>query len=90
MPGAAGVSDAEISIWSRDATARLRIAARLAREIRDGKYSDWRPLPTGSDLAGEYDVSCSTANRAQQLLARRGLIRREGSSYFAVPSAPDG
>jgi hypothetical protein len=84
----AGVADAEIVLWSRDAAVRLRIAARLAREVTDGKYKDWRP--SGSDLADEYDVSPSTANRARHLLADRGLIRREGNSWFAAPGAASG
>jgi len=44
----------------------------------------------GSDLADEYDVSRSAANRAQKLLAGRGLIRQHGNSCFAVANASNG
>lgn len=89
-PDTGDVTDAEITVWSRAASARLRIAARLARDIRDGRYRDWRPLPSGAALAREYDVSSSTANRAQRLLAERGMIRREGNCYFAAPGEGHG
>lgn len=77
------LADEEISAWSQSTSVRLRIAARLAREIRDGKYDDWRPLPAAFYLAAEYDVSLRTACRAKALLAARGMISRHGPCHYA-------
>lgn len=89
-PEPSGVSDAEILTWAGDRSARLQIAARLARQIRDGSYPDWAQLPSGTALARQYDVSARTVNRAQRLLADRGLIRRAGSFYYVVTAPADG
>ncbi len=84
------MTDAEILTWSRAPGPRLRIAARLARQIRDGTYGEWSVLPFASALAGECDVSASTVRRAQRRLADRGLIKRAGIFYFVAPGAADG
>lgn len=87
MADTAGVTDAEILAWSCDTSPRLRIAARLAREVMDGKYGNWKLLPSASALADEYDVSPRTVDRAKHLLADRGLMRREGRYYYAMAGA---
>lgn len=61
-----------------------QIADDLQRRIEHGEFPVGSLLPPVRFLAGDYEVSTNTTNRAVQLLARRGYARVRYSSGVVV------
>ncbi|MEU1885331.1 winged helix-turn-helix domain-containing protein [Micromonospora rifamycinica] len=60
----------------------------LRARIKDGTYPPGSQLPAGRVLAGSYDVSHSTIQRAIATLREQGvLVGRPGRGVFVAESA---
>lgn len=67
----------------------LKLASRLEREIKEKKLKAGDPFFNAVDAARYLGVSLNVANRALQLLSKRGLLvrRQRTGSFIANPNA---
>ena len=73
---------------SAPVAAYERIAAELARHLRQGRFSETR-LPSEARLAAEYGVSRNTVRRAYKELVDAGLVVvKQGVGAFVAPGRP--
>jgi GntR family transcriptional regulator len=65
-----------------------QLVERLLPWIQSGELTSGQPLPTEARLMREHGVSRTTARRALDELAERGLVRREvgRGTFVAIPS----
>ncbi|ADU06427.1 transcriptional regulator, GntR family [Micromonospora sp. L5] len=56
----------------------VQLADLIAKQIETGKLAPRRPIPSESQLRGEYGVGRGTVRQAVALLRERGLV-------FTVP-----
>ena len=66
---------------------RLQLAALVREKIRSGALPAGSLTPSGPALADEYGVSRYTADRALDLLAAEGLVRRVAGQGTIVVGA---
>jgi len=70
---------------SRQDTLTRSVAARLRKDVTDGKWSPDQPLPSERALAEAFSMSRVTARRCLQMLCREGiLVARPGRGYFPL------
>ena len=69
-------------------TLHRELVEPLLRRIQSGELTPGRQLPTEAQLMREHGVSRTTARRALDELAERGLVRREAGrgTFVATPS----
>jgi DNA-binding GntR family transcriptional regulator len=68
-----------------------RISADIRRQIRDGRLVPGELLPTRHKLAGRYDVSPGTIDRALLTLKVEGYVRgHQGRGNFVADAPPAG
>lgn len=58
---------------------KSKILLQLRTRIADGTYPAGAPLPTGYDLATEFEVGRTVIRKVLHALAAEGVLRREGS-----------
>jgi DNA-binding LacI/PurR family transcriptional regulator/DNA-binding transcriptional regulator YhcF (GntR family) len=76
---------------SREAPAIVELADRIAEDIRGQGLGAGDAYLTTSEAAARFRVSGTTANRALQLLAQRGLLdRRQRAGTFVADPARRG
>ena len=64
------------------------IFGKLQKDLRDGVYSQGRPLPSEGALMRKYKVSRITAVRAMNELVKKGLVyRKRGAGTFPTRMA---
>ncbi|MFI1090940.1 GntR family transcriptional regulator [Streptomyces sp. NPDC020917] len=62
-----------------------QIAAEIIRRIREGEYASGAKVPSVVQLADEFDVANSTAQRAMEAVRAEGLTRSEqGMGTFVL------
>lgn len=66
-----------------------QVAAVLARRIRDGQYEANRAIPSGAEIAQEFNVSRKTAGQAVALLKHDGLVVGVQGRGVFVADRPD-
>jgi DNA-binding LacI/PurR family transcriptional regulator len=67
-----------------------RFASRLRQEIKAGRYTTERPIPSERQLARKYGISRVTARRSlRQLCEERLLEAKPARGYFVVAGAAD-
>jgi hypothetical protein len=78
------ITDEEISEWqhSRSGTPGMVLAGYTAAAIRDGRYSGGELFPPGSQAYRE--VTRQTVDKAMQMLAERGMVRKSGNAWYPV------
>lgn len=90
MPGGAGTIPAmtagEIDLASV-VPRRVQLAALLRERIRSGALPPGAAVPSGPALADRYGISRYTADRALDLLASEGLVRRVAGVGTIVTAA---
>ena len=68
-----------------DPRAWIRVYETVRGRIADGTYPAGSPLPVGLDLAGEFDTSRDTVQKAVQRLEAEGLlVRYPGLGYYVA------
>ena len=74
-----------------DPRAYVRLAARLRREIAEGKLAPGMPTPSITTLTQEYGHARQTCAKALRTLEDEGLLTRiPGLGYYVTRSAgPD-
>lgn len=68
-----------IESWGNSASTSMHIAADVAIGIREGRI---KALPSTAQLAGEWDTSWRTVQRAKKLLRDSGIIKRDKAGYY--------
>ena len=69
----------------------MRLAARLRREIAEGKLTPGMPTPSITTLSQEYGHARQTCAKALRTLEDEGLLTRvPGLGYYVTgPPSPD-
>ncbi|MFA6960948.1 MAG: GntR family transcriptional regulator [Opitutaceae bacterium] len=77
-------------------TAPFKKVAQIHQELRElvvaGEWPVGVRLPTETELAGRFECSVGTMNKAMALLAHEGLIERKarvGTRVLGMPKAPE-
>lgn len=71
-------------------TLTEKFASRLRREIKSGKWSTDRALPSERELSRRFGISRITARRSLKALCEEGLIEaKPARGYFIVPGAAE-
>lgn len=65
-----------------------RVVDDIAARIRSGELRPGTVLPSGGELAAQYDVSRSTVDRAMTILIDRGLIEGHAGKSRRVTNDP--
>ena len=74
-----------------DPRAYVRLAARIRRDIAEGKLAPGNPTPSITTLSQEYGHARQTCSKALGVLVKEGLlIRYPGLGYYVAgkPGAP--
>jgi biotin operon repressor len=89
-----GQGDTAMILSRSDPRAYVKLAARLAEEIKAGKYAIGDQLPAINTLRDENNCSRQTVGKSLQVLRAEGLIERfPGLGYFVAdwqPKSADG
>lgn len=67
-----------------------RVIAALTRRIEQGEFQPGQRLPSGRELAAEYDVSMMTIRTATERLKASGVIVGVPGSGYYVPGGDGG
>ena len=71
-----------------DPRAYVRLAARLRREIAEGKLAPGMPTPSITTLSQEYGHARQTCAKALRTLVDEGLVTRiPGLGYYVTRTA---
>ncbi|MBN1553737.1 MAG: GntR family transcriptional regulator [Phycisphaerae bacterium] len=74
-----------MKVLAKQAPKYRRMADRIERGIRSGKYSSGHAIPSVRGLMKSHKLSMSTVVKALGLLEQRGLVRRmRNRGYFVV------
>ncbi len=71
----------------------IELANRIENDIKSRSFSEGDPYDTTAETARRFGVSTSSANRALQLLTKKGLIvrkQRSGASIGCLTAPTDG
>ena len=72
-----------------DPRAYVRLAARLRREIAEGKLTPGMPTPSITTLSQEYGHARQTCAKALRTLEDEGLLTRvPGLGYYVTRTDP--
>lgn len=67
-----------------------QIAQEIIRRIREGEYPPGSKVPSVVQIAAEFDVVNSTAQRAMEAVRREGLTRSErGMGTYVLGDADE-
>lgn len=72
----------QIKQWDKSGNLSQQIAADLAIRILASRFTE---LPASESIALEWTTSESTVLRAKQLLADKGMIRKDGTGRYYLP-----
>ncbi|HEY1000733.1 MAG TPA: winged helix-turn-helix domain-containing protein [Streptosporangiaceae bacterium] len=74
-----------------DPRAYVRLAARLRREIAEGKLTPGMPTPSITTLSQQYGHARQTCAKALRTLEDEGLLARvPGLGYYVTATAEPG
>ncbi len=73
-----------------DPRAYIRLAARLRRDITEGKLAPGMPTPSITTLSQEYGHARQTCAKALRMLVDEGLLTRIPGLGYYVKAGPGG
>jgi DNA-binding GntR family transcriptional regulator len=73
-----------------DPRAYVRLAARLRRDIAEGKLTPGMPTPSITTLSQQYGHARQTCAKALRILEGEGLVTRIPGLGYYVTASPGG